>query len=79
MAEEPSERCLCGRWPRFACVQTSEDYVSSWFSCPTGQRIPGGGTRGCGRQGPEVEDNFAQRSTAAMLWDRSIREARRGS
>lgn len=75
--EDPRERCSCGNWPRFGCRQISEDTVLSQFTCPTGQRIPGGGTMGCGKEGPEVEDAYSDRATAASGWDAMRRKERR--
>lgn len=75
-SDVPRERCICGKWPRFGCYQSAEDYVTSFYTC-VATPIPGGGATGCGRSGPQCEDNFADRGTAAMLWDRSIREERR--
>lgn len=73
MGDNPKRRCVCGKWPRFMCYQNSEDSVISFFVCATGQRIPGGGTFGCGFAGPEVEDAYSDRATAASSWDAAIK------
>lgn len=73
------ERCSCGQLPTFTAVQSAEDSVVSQFVCQRGQRIPGGGytLRGCGKQGPEVEDAFSDKHTAAASWNAAIRAERR--
>jgi len=72
------ERCTCGKIPRFVAAMVAEDAVESQFVCQIGNRIPGGGTTlgGCGKQGPEVEDAYSDRETAADLWNRMIRTDR---
>lgn len=66
--------CLCGEHPSFTCRQVSEDAVESQFVCQRGNSIPGGGyTGGCGKQGPEVEDAYSDRATAASSWNAMIR------
>ena len=72
----PRKARLCGQWPRFLCYQSAEDSVTSWFAC-SATPIPGGGATGCGRAGPECEDAYSDRATAAWLWDRAIRQARK--
>ncbi|WP_159975789.1 MULTISPECIES: hypothetical protein [unclassified Novosphingobium] len=73
------ERCTCGKMPSFVCVQIAEDAVESQYVCQIGTRIPGGGTSlgGCGKQGPEVEDAYSDRETAAHSWNVMIRSERR--
>jgi len=61
MADQPRERCACGLWPRFACMQVAEDAVESWFHCT--------GNFGCGKAAPVVEDAWADRPTAVANWD----------
>lgn len=74
------ERCTCGQLPTFTAVQIAEDAVESQYVCQTGTRIPGGGASlgGCGKQGPEVEDAYSDRETAAHSWNVMIRSERRG-
>lgn len=69
MRERPRERCDCGQWPRFSCVQVAEDAVESWFHCT--------GAFGCGKAGPVVEDAWADRDTAASKWDAMRRAEKR--
>lgn len=74
-------KCTCGKVPRFVACQVAEDAVLSQFVCQTGTRLPGGGASlgGCGKQGPEVEDAYSDRDTAASAWNAMIRkEARHG-
>lgn len=67
--------CHCGKTPSFVAVQIAEDAVQSQFVCQRGNPIPGGGFAlgGCGNQGPEVEDAYSDRDTAAALWNDQIR------
>ncbi|TNE38333.1 MAG: hypothetical protein EP345_17640 [Sphingomonadales bacterium] len=73
------ERCICGNQPLFSCIKTAEDVVVSQYVCQRGNRIPGGGYTigGCGKQGPEVEDAYSDRDTAASIWNAMIRTERR--
>lgn len=68
-------KCTCGNVPQFVACQVAEDAVQSQFVCQTGTRIPGGGYSlgGCGKQGPEVEDAYSDRGTAADSWNAMIR------
>lgn len=69
------ERCTCGELPTFTAYQSSEDTVCSQFVCQRGFRLPGGRMtrRGCGKEGPEVEDAFSDRATALWSWNAMIR------
>lgn len=76
----PTIDCICGKSPAFVCVQVGEDAVVSQFVCQSGNYIPGGGyTGGCGKQGPEVEDAYSDRDTAAASWNAMIRRERRAA
>lgn len=67
-------KCTCGKTPSFVCCQVAEDAVVSQYVCQRGNRIPGGGyTGGCGKEGPEVEDAYSDRDTAASSWNAMIR------
>ena len=72
------ERCTCGKAPQFVALRIAEDAVESQYVCQIGNRIPGGGTTlgGCGKQGPEVEDAYSDRLTAASSWNAMIRAER---
>lgn len=73
------ERCTCGKMPQFVAAMVAEDAVESQYVCQIGNRIPGGGTTlgGCGKQGPEVEDAYSDRLTAAASWNAMIRAERK--
>ena len=79
MANLRIERCTCGHIPTFVCAIVAEDAVESQYVCQRGNRIPGGGYHpgGCGKQGPEVEDAYSDRETAADSWNAMIRREKR--
>ena len=68
--------CTCGKKPSFTYRLIAEDAVVSQFVCRRGNYVPGGGRYlgGCGKQGPEVEDAYSDRDTAASNWNAMIRK-----
>ncbi len=58
MGGEKLNRCACGAEPKMRAVQVAEDAVETWVDCM------------CGRETERIEDAYADRPTAAWIWNK---------